>query len=132
MFTSLCAFVPWQILQLAVLSILLTAPTGAALISVTGPLLLQRSAGADRLHRKSEIKLEDVEAVVPLQGSGGAAVGVWKESPGIEVTGVGRSGSLLRRSEDKRSKAGGEEEEREEEEDSAMPGSGVDSMVTKF
>ncbi|XP_070185808.1 sodium/hydrogen exchanger 9B2-like isoform X2 [Littorina saxatilis] len=46
-------------LQLAVLSILLTAPTGAGLIAITGPFFLTRTPDADRLRRKSELSVDD-------------------------------------------------------------------------
>ncbi|KAL8591353.1 hypothetical protein ACOMHN_052619 [Nucella lapillus] len=56
-----------NILQLAVLSILLTAPTGAAIIAILGPILLNRNPEADRSHKTMETKVTDPEASTPLQ-----------------------------------------------------------------
>ena len=38
-----CGVCEWQLLTVAVLSIVVTAPLGAVAISVTGPLLLKRT-----------------------------------------------------------------------------------------
>nr|KAG5713906.1 hypothetical protein BaRGS_024533 [Batillaria attramentaria] len=50
-----------QILILAVLSILLTAPAGAVLVTLLGPRLLHYSHSADRIHRETEMIFEDPE-----------------------------------------------------------------------
>ncbi|XP_076461647.1 sodium/hydrogen exchanger 9B2-like isoform X2 [Babylonia areolata] len=66
-----------NILQLAVLSILLTAPTGAAIIAILGPTLLHCPPGTDELGRKGKTNVDDPEACAPLQeitGGDGDAV----------------------------------------------------------
>ena len=108
-----------QILQLAVLSILLTAPAGAAVISLIGPLTLHRSASLDRLQRKSEVNVEDIEAMPTPRETGDSVV-----EDGIEVTDRGRISSL--QSVDKR-KVFGESQGEQEEMDSA-----VDSVDTSL
>ena len=48
-----------QILTLAVLSILITAPIGAAIIAITGPILLHRQAKEDEaIHDKVKVEEE--------------------------------------------------------------------------
>ncbi|KAK7111775.1 hypothetical protein V1264_011351 [Littorina saxatilis] len=59
LFSFVFSSVLLQCLQLAVLSILLTAPTGAGLIAITGPFFLTRTPDADRLRRKSELSVDD-------------------------------------------------------------------------
>ena len=49
------------------LSILITAPVGAGIIAVGGPVLLHRSPGRDRLHRQAEMVVDDQDAGSPLQ-----------------------------------------------------------------
>ena len=106
-----------QILQLAVLSILLTAPTGAALIAVFGPLMLHRDAGSDQLRKGSEVYAQDVEEEAGPRDSAGGAAGVvvmeGGDGGGLGVSGGGRDGCL--RSVDKE-KVGGEDRGQEEEE----------------
>ncbi|KAL8579402.1 hypothetical protein ACOMHN_026767 [Nucella lapillus] len=47
------------ILQLAVLSILITAPIGAALIAIMGPILLHKTPTSDRMHKSVEEVVEE-------------------------------------------------------------------------
>lgn len=48
-----------KVLTLAVLSILLTAPVGAGLVAITGPLLLKHTSEVDLRHRKMELRVDE-------------------------------------------------------------------------
>ena len=48
----------WQLLTVAVLAIVVTAPIGAIAISVTGPLLLKKSTSAARVSVAGDIEME--------------------------------------------------------------------------
>jgi len=52
----ICGVYAQQLLTVAVLAIVVTAPIGAVAISVTGPLLLQKSAG--RVSATDDIELQ--------------------------------------------------------------------------
>ncbi|KAL8579403.1 hypothetical protein ACOMHN_026768 [Nucella lapillus] len=80
------------ILQLAVLSILITAPIGAALVTVLGPILLHRSPADDRLHRAVQTVIEQPQlepSDQDIKNSGGAVT-----ENNVEGNGITRSESL--------------------------------------